>query len=956
MWNCGPIDFEAERDGQEFQAKSGVARVVAPYHSSSQKLSKSKHHLADHSDRVQDFEIDGTTRYSKAQKVIEKSATQLIPIVFAVFINLLDACTFGSVFFPSKFGSDISGLAIELFLLSTVIVQLVLIRMSSFSCGLGTSMAENIPFVHSMATGIFDTLEHTHTFHQMIPTVLITVCLSTIINGFMFYIVGYFKMGNVLHFFPRHVIMGMTAGFGVFLISTAVESSTGIVMAEQTLDSFLQSLSPSRCCQLLIVVSFESVLRLVEFLKFNELVVPCMMFLLPIAFYVVLVISGTTFQQARKSDWLFPETASANWWDTWNLFDFSMVEWNVVAAQWTTMSSLAFFTLILVPIRIPSLSIITEDEVNFDEELKAQGIANILSGLSGAVHNYLSYSNSIFFFYVGGRGKESQMAVTLLTLILFFIGPQIINYVPRLIAGVIMLHLGVDLIVGALLSSRKALDSLEYSSVLFIATVVSFLGFVPGICMGVVSACVTFVVQSSRQSSIRAIFSGDTARSNTSWSSRQRDKLEEGLLLGSRVIVVQLQGHLFFGNVQQVVAGIENALMLSLDAESNSPASSPAVSRHHVRYLILDCSFVTGADVNAVSGLLKMRDQIETKYNNLIANDPHDVKPDKDIQVGVVFAGLQCSLEAMFNIQDQALMEQQSDKISKELEKNCKRLSYRDVKEKSRSTPYDDRDRAHTERDDVKYSGNIEFNGRLNVKESVAMHSSVILDTDISGYESTHTFDSYLSKSDSEDNSSSEVFAFLPGEDKGEKVERKTNRSPSWGSTSLSSLILKVRSSIDGNILVTQSEPSVISARLSEVPRVSETTSVLIPHALRPNPIFRMIERKVAGKEQMRTDIESHRKLNKKSPRVSYLKELRKGVVSALSCSDPPTPLPFHCHTQRTNLRLLSRIFYSDVNTALQAVEERIIKSTPMPKYVIVVNFKYFICMNYVLHITSSLY
>ena len=939
MWNCGPIDFEAERDGQEFQAKSGVARVVAPYHSSSQKLSKSKHHLADHGDRVQDFEIDGTTRYSKAQKVIEKSATQLIPIIFAVFINLLDACTFGSVFFPSKFGSDISGLAIELFLLSTVIVQLVLIRMSSFSCGLGTSMAENIPFVQSMASGIFETLEHTHTLHQMLPTVLITVCLSTIINGFMFYIVGYFKMGNVLHFFPRHVIMGMTAGFGVFLISTAVESSTGIVMAEQTLDSFLQSLSPSRCCQLLIVVTFESALRLVEYFKFNELVVPCMMFLLPIAFYIVLVISGTTFRQARGSDWLFPETASANWWDTWNLFDFSMVEWNAVAAQWTTMSSLAFFTLILVPIRIPSLSIITEDEVNFDEELKAQGIANILSGLSGAVHNYLSYSNSIFFFYVGGRGKESQMAVTLLTLILFFIGPQIINYVPRLIAGVIMLHLGVDLIVGALLSSRKALDNLEYSSVLFIATVVSFLGFVPGICMGVVSACVTFVVQSSRQSSIRAIFSGDTARSNTSWSSRQRDKLEEGLLLGSRVVVVQLQGHLFFGNVQQVVSGIENALVLSLAVEIDSPASSPAVSRHHVRYLILDCSFVTGADVNAVSGLLKMRDQIEMKYSNFITSEPHDVTPDKNTQVCVVFAGLQCSLEAMFSIQDQALMEQQSDKMSKEIEKSGGRLSYRDVNVKSGSTSYDSRDRSQTERDDIMHSGNRGHHGRLNMKETVATHPNVIADTDISGYESTRTFDSYSSKSDYDDNSSSEVFAFLPDEDKGEKVERKTNRSPSWGSTSLSSLILKVRSSIDKNILVTQSQPSMISARLSEMPRSSEMTSVVIPQAVRPNPILRMVEEKVGGKEQMDIKIGSHRKLNRKSTRVSYLKELRKGVISALSSSDPPTPIPLRCHTQRTNLKLLSRIFYSDVNTALQAVEERIIKSTPMPKYVIVLIF-----------------
>lgn len=69
-------------------------------------------------------------------------------------------------------------------------------------------MAENIPFVHTMAISIFNTLEHTHTIEQMMPTVLITVCLSTIINGMLFFLVGYFKMGNVLHFFPRHVIMG----------------------------------------------------------------------------------------------------------------------------------------------------------------------------------------------------------------------------------------------------------------------------------------------------------------------------------------------------------------------------------------------------------------------------------------------------------------------------------------------------------------------------------------------------------------------------------------------------------------------------------------------------------------------------------------------------------------------------------------------------------------------------
>jgi MFS superfamily sulfate permease-like transporter len=273
----------------------------------------------------------------------------------------------------------------------------------------------------------------------MLPTVLVTVCVSTIINGTLFFVVGYFKLGNVLHFFPRHVIMGMTAGFGVFLMSTAVESSTGIVEAEQNPLSFVHALSTTMIYQLVIVLVFEMLLRLSEYFKCNELVVPCMIFFLPVLFYLVLAASGTS---------------------------------------------------------------------------------------------------SV-----------------------------------------------VDLVVGALFSSRKALDSLEYTSALFIAMIVSLVGFVPGIFMCVVSACVTFIVQSSRQSSIEALFSGDTARSNSSWSARQRDKLDLGLALlgGGSIIVVQLQGHLFFGNVQQVVKGIENALIADLTTEAGDTGagSSPSSQLKH---------------------------------------------------------------------------------------------------------------------------------------------------------------------------------------------------------------------------------------------------------------------------------------------------------------------------------------------------------------------------------------
>lgn len=61
------------------------------------------------------------------------------------------------------------------------------------------------------------------------PTVLATVCVSTVLNGLAFFLVGYFRLGYILHYFPRHVILGMILGFGIFLLSTAFQVTTGIV-------------------------------------------------------------------------------------------------------------------------------------------------------------------------------------------------------------------------------------------------------------------------------------------------------------------------------------------------------------------------------------------------------------------------------------------------------------------------------------------------------------------------------------------------------------------------------------------------------------------------------------------------------------------------------------------------------------------------------------------------------
>ena len=48
------------------------------------------------------------------------------------------------------------------------------------------------------------------------------------------------------------------------------------------------------------------------------------------------------------------------------------------------------------------------------------------------------------------------------------------------IAGVIMAHLGIDLLHNALISTRSTLDILEYSAVVIVCIVVTLFGFVAG--------------------------------------------------------------------------------------------------------------------------------------------------------------------------------------------------------------------------------------------------------------------------------------------------------------------------------------------------------------------------------------------------------------------------------------------------------------------------------------------
>lgn len=102
----------------------------------------------------------------------------------------------------------------------------------------------------------------------------------------------------------------------------------------------------------------------------------------------------------------------------------------------------------------------------------------------------------MIYYKSEGNGKSSSLAVALGTTILFFIGPQIASYMPRCLAGTLLLHFGFDLFLEGVYDSFGQYDYLEYTGIWAIALVMTLFGMEAALIAGAISALLTYAIQS----------------------------------------------------------------------------------------------------------------------------------------------------------------------------------------------------------------------------------------------------------------------------------------------------------------------------------------------------------------------------------------------------------------------------------------------------------------------------
>jgi SulP family sulfate permease len=378
-----------------------------------------------------------------------------------------------------------------------------------------------------------------------------------------------------------------------------------------------------------LVVFVEVTLRLLLWATHDETGHPRFRFLAPIffcsivpVFYLGLYGLDISIEEAGQMGYMFPDAVSqcdettaqcvvpsfqekgfdGHVLDMFRAFDFRLIDWHDAWNAMGVVLALVSFSLIHVPITIPAFAVSSNisGDVDINKELMAHGYSNALAGLFGGLQNVMTYSFSVLFMKSGGRGVASSMTIAAITALMFVYGPAVAMMFPRCMAGTLLLHIGLDLFLEGVVDSLGKFDRFEYCGIWLITLSMTLHGMTAALLAGLIVALSTFALQSmTNLDPIFRVISAATLRSSAWNRSAEASKILDDKLRGrSRILVVSLQGHLFFGNVADLTDSLKGTLR-TLQCSDESPF-----------ILLLDFTLVVGMDSSAAHAIAKLKDVI----------------------------------------------------------------------------------------------------------------------------------------------------------------------------------------------------------------------------------------------------------------------------------------------------------------------------------------------------------
>ena len=216
-----------------------------------------------------------------------------------------------------------------------------------------------------------------------------------------------------------------------------------------------------------------------------------------------------------------------------------------------------------------------------NRELLGQGLSNVVGSLFGAVFSGSTTSRTVLNYKMGGRTRLSGTAHAALMLVALMTAPYWVAHLPHVVLASVLAFIAVTMFDGwtrqlvKRLSHRQVHREVWTNVAIVLLVTVATIAFnlVVGVLAGVIATAVVFISKSSK-TVVRRIQYGDRKHSLKLRSPEKTAFLREN---GREIVVMELEGALFFGTADQLALEVEGL-----------PRSAT--------YIILDCKRVIEFD------------------------------------------------------------------------------------------------------------------------------------------------------------------------------------------------------------------------------------------------------------------------------------------------------------------------------------------------------------------------
>lgn len=414
-------------------------------------------------------------------------------------------------------------------------------------------------------------------------TIIAAIMVSTVVVGLFLLLLGRLKLGNLVRYIPYPVTGGFFAGIGYIFIQGGLTVAGGEQPSFEAVSNseFIQLVTPAVALALCLIMG--------KMFRDNALSVPAILFAAGLIFYAVLFLNEIGLDEAAANGLLPAIESTGSLIPVFNWDYVQEIRWMVIMEQADGIVVVALLCSVMLLLDVSGIELLAQKDLNPDHELQVMGYTNVVNGALGGFPGVHDVSDTALVETLGGKGRLTGFIYSTLVVAAILAGAEFMKIVPTFLLGGLLIYVGLEFLIDWVWKARDELPLSDYVVVILILIVIILSDILQGVTFGFFVAIILFVVNYSKLSVIKIETNGSDHASNVDRDLETRELLNKE---GNRVLILVLQGFIFFGTADKLITSIRNRIK---DPEA-----------YKVDFLVLDFHHVSQLDTSAIITFSKL--------------------------------------------------------------------------------------------------------------------------------------------------------------------------------------------------------------------------------------------------------------------------------------------------------------------------------------------------------------